>query len=90
MGLYVLQDLNCEITREFSINVDGIDELLAEILGRESHSNIKCLICCAYRHPSQKILEYFFNNLNNCLLSLNLKRKIFYFLGYISIIHYVI
>ena len=77
MGLYVLQDLKCEITKEFSINVDGVDELWAEISGKETHSNIKRLICCAYRHPSQKNLEHVFNNLNNCLLSLNSKRKIF-------------
>ena len=85
VGLYVSQDLKCEITTEFSINVDGVDELWAEISGRESHSNIKRLICCAYRHPSQKNLDYFFNNLNNCLLSLNSKRKIFYILGDINI-----
>ena len=69
--LYVSQDLKCEITKEFSINVDGVDELWAEISGRETHFNIKRLIFCAYRHPSQKNLKYFFNNLNNCLLSLN-------------------
>ena len=62
VGLYVLQDLKCEITKEFSINVDGVDELWAEISGRETHSNIKCLICCVYRHHSQKNLEYFFNS----------------------------
>ena len=65
-----MQDLKCETTKEFSINVDGVDELWAEILGTESPSNIKRLICCAYRHPLQKKLEYFFNNLNNCLLTL--------------------
>ena len=85
MGLHVLQDLKCEITKEFSINVDKVDDLWAEISGRESHSNIKRLICCAYGHPSQKNLEYFFNNLNNCLLCLNSKRKIFYILGDIKI-----
>ena len=69
VGLYVLQDLKCEIIKEFSINVDGVDELWAEISSKESHSNIKRLICCAYRHPSQKNSEYFFNNLNNCLLN---------------------
>ena len=84
VGLYVSQDLKCEITTEFSINVDGVDELWAEISGRESHSNIKRLIC-PYRHPSQKNLDYFFNNLNNCLLSLNSKCKIFYILGDINI-----
>ena len=80
-----MQDLKHEITKEFFINVNGVDELWAKISGRESHSNIKCLICCAYRYPLQKILEYFFNNLNNCLLSLNSKHKIFYILGDINI-----
>ena len=60
MGLYVLQDLKCEITKEFFINVYGVDELWAEILGRESHSNIKHLICCAYKTPFTKKFIIFF------------------------------
>ena len=60
VGLYVLQDLKCEITTEFSINVDGVDELWTEISGRESQSKIKRLICCVYRHPLQKNLRILF------------------------------
>ena len=63
----------------------NIDELWLEISGKDFLSDTKRLVCCVYRHPSQKNLEQFLDELNNCLININSKSKILYIVGDINI-----